>query len=236
MTFSITSIPAIMRSRGLLNGAALMDRWFAGAPSAAPIYGPPDTQTIRMSSWVLTFPRARAAYDQLMRERIWANAAAKKEIATLLRGKGMLSSVPQTRPFGNLSRPVPHLDSDYVNFRVVSFGLFNLDDMAAALGNFAFRVVVAGCVAPVPKTSKFQVTISEVGVYIRDSYDFNGSQFLGFWDDKKNTVSMANPLAGTAVSNDDFRTWRAANSKGVDFLVYSDLLRTRLSTPDVFEI
>lgn len=134
---------------------------------------------------MLTFPRARAAYDQLMRERIWANAAAKKEIATLLRGKGMLTPVPQTRPFGNLSRPVPHLDSDYVNFRVVSFGLFNLDDMAAALGNFAFRVVVAGGVAPVPKTSKFQVTISDVGVCIRDSYDFNGSQFLGFWDEEK---------------------------------------------------
>lgn len=117
MTFSITSIPAIMRSQGWLNGAALMDRWFAGAPSAAPIYGPPDTQTIRMFSWVLTFPRARAVYDQLMRDRIWINAAAKKEIATVLRGKGMLTPVPQSRPFGNLSLPAPHLDSDYVNFR-----------------------------------------------------------------------------------------------------------------------
>lgn len=53
---------------------------------------------------------------------------------------------------------------------------------------------------------------------------------------KKNTVSMANPVEGTAVSNDDFRTWRAANGKGGEFLAYSDLLRTRLAKPDVFEI
>jgi Family of unknown function (DUF6402) len=75
-----------------------------------------------------------------------------------------------------------------------------------------------------------------IGVYIRDSYDFNESQLLGFWDDKDTTVSMINPLSGTSVSNDDFRSWRTKNGKGGDFVVYSDLLKTRLPKPDVFDI
>ncbi len=154
----------------------------------------------------------------------------------MLRTNGQLTPVPQTRAFGNLAAPTPTLDADYVNYRVVSFGSSDLDDMAAALGNFTFRVVVAGGVAPIPKSPRFNVTVAEVGVYIRDSYDFNGTQFLGFWDDKKRTVSMVNPLAGTSVSNDDFRAWRTANGKGSDLLVYSDVLRTRLSTPDTFEV
>jgi hypothetical protein len=80
------------------------------------------------------------------------------------------------------------------------------------------------------------VTAREVGVFMRDSYDFNGSQFLGFWDDKDNSVSMFNPLAGERVSNDHFRAWRAANKRGGDFLVFSDVKRVPLSEPDVFTV
>lgn len=236
MPFAITAIPKIMRHRAWGNGARLMEIWFSRASAIHPSYGPPDLHTIRMSSWVLTFHRARAVYDQIMRERIWANSAAQREIAAMLRKRGLLSTAPQSRPFGNLTASVPTLDTDYVNQRIVSFNLSDLDDMAAALGNFAFRIVVAGGVAPIPKSSRFKVTISEVGVYIRDSYDFDGSQFLGFWDDKDNSVSMTNPLSGTPVSNDDFRSWRTKTGKGGDFLVFSDLLRTRLPNPDSFDI
>jgi Family of unknown function (DUF6402) len=171
-----------------------------------------------------------------MRDRIWANPAAQREIAIMLKKKSLLSSALQSRPFGELAFPVPALDADYINQRVVSFGMSDLDDMAAALGNFAFRIVVSGGVMPIPKSPKFRVTIAEVGVYIRDSYDFNGSQLLGFWNDKDSSVSMTNPLSGTSVSNEDFRVWRTKNGKGGDFLVFSDLLRTRLPTPDSFDI
>ncbi len=58
----------------------------------------------------------------------------------------------------------------------VSFGLTDLDDLSAALGNFAFRVAVAGGVTFV-SGSKHLVTLSEVGIYVRDSFDFNGDQF-----------------------------------------------------------
>jgi hypothetical protein len=119
---------------------------------------------------------------------------------------------------------------------VVGFGSSDLDDMSAALGNFAFRVAVAGGVTPIPRTQRFEVIIAEVGVYVRDSYDFNGDQFLGFWDDQDNAMSMINPLSGTGVSNSDFRAWRDRNGKGGDFMVYSDVIKMRLAVPEVFSI
>ena len=142
------------------------------------------------------------------------------------------------------------LDAEYINYRVVGFDFADLDDLSAALGNFAFRVVVAGTIAtvvspppaglpqkaPPPAPPKLRITTTDVGVYIRDSYDFNGTQFLGFWNEKDGAVSGSNPLVGDAVSNDDFRKWRAKNGKGGDFLVYSDLQTTHLTSPDSFEV
>jgi len=235
MAFSITTIPKIMRAKGWANGARLMEGWFSRPSATAPAYGTPESQTIR-TTWVLSFARAKFVYDQIMRERIWANPAAQKEIAKLLRKKQLLSSVPRSAAFGNLSAPVTTVDLDYINQRVVGFGSSDLDDMSAALGNFAFRVAVAGGVTPIPRASRFEVIIAEVGVYVRDSYDFNGDQFLGFWDDQDNAMSMINPLSGTRVTNSDFRAWRDRNGKGGDFMVYSDLIKMRLAVPEVFSI
>jgi len=85
-----------MRKHGWGNGAKLMETWFSGPSAIAPAYGWPDTATIRMDSWVLTFPRARSVYDRLMRERIWANPDAQREIAAMLSRKGLLRYSPPT--------------------------------------------------------------------------------------------------------------------------------------------
>jgi hypothetical protein len=223
-----------MRSKNWLNAARLLESWFSRQAATAPTYGPPDTMTIRMDSWVLTFPRARRVYDRLMQERIWANPAAQQEIARMLRRKGLVG--PGGLSFGFLQQSVPSLDADYINFRTVGFGLFDLDDMTAALGNFTFRVAVGGTVAPLQGQAGHEVQIHQVGVYVRDSFDFNGDQFLGFWDDADDSVSMVNPFSGTAVHNSDFRDWRAQNGRGGDFLVFSDVKMTSLSNPDTFTI
>jgi Family of unknown function (DUF6402) len=234
MSLSLTNIPVIMRHHGWHNGAALLDSWF-GRPSAiAPSYGPPDTTTIRLDTWALTFSRARQVYDQLIRDRIWANVPGQREIASLLRRQSLLTTNRQT--FGGFNRPLPALDADYINFRAVTFSTSDLDDMTAALGSFVFRVVVAGAVQPRSGSRGHDVEINQVGVYIRDSFDFNGNQFLGFWDDSDNSVSMTNPFSGTSVSNADFRTWRANHGAGGDFLIFSDLKVIKLTMPDRFTI
>lgn len=132
-----------------------MDSWFSGNVSIAPKYGLPDTTTISMD-WVPGFLRARKVHDRLMKERIWANVAAQKEIVESLRRKGMIApsstgsgsletkanKIPwektgsAPRIFGDLKQIVQFQDEDYINHRMVGFSAFDLNDMSAALANF----------------------------------------------------------------------------------------------------
>jgi hypothetical protein len=247
MLSDLTHIPRIMRRQGWLNGARLLDQWFSRSRAVAPAYSSSDTTTIRMDAWVLTFPRAREVYDRLVRERIWSNPAARPVVTAMLRRKGLLGVSP--RSFGRLTDPVPSQDPDYVNQRPAG-GYTHFDDMAAALGNFNLRVVVAGTVAPVgPGLFGHQVQITEVGVYVRDSFDFEGDQYLGCWSDDPDgffPFMPPDPGAGmgfsfqpplfSPVGNRDFRAWRDRTGRGGDFLVFSDLKRVPVNPPDTFVV
>ncbi|MEL6107194.1 MAG: DUF6402 family protein [Planctomycetota bacterium] len=255
MSLDLTNIPAIMRSKGWDKGAALMDRWFAGPALATPQVQSPDTSTITMQ-WALGYSRARDTYNKLIRERVWANPAAQGEIKKLLQRKNKLTNTAQR--FGQLSGAANVLDADYINYRGIGsgysgvysgasgdtyYGLYyygasyyggGMDDMMAGLGNFVFRVLVSGSVAP--SGSGHDVTIDRIGVYLRDSYSFEGDQHLGFWDDSDNSVSAINFLSGTRVTNKSFREWRTANGKGGDYLIYSDIKQVPLARPDQFHL
>jgi hypothetical protein len=246
--YFIERIPKIMRSKGWFEGQRLMETWFSRPAAIAPHYSPP--VTIKMD-WVLGFERAKNVYDELVADQIWQNGPAQNEIAKMLKRKGLLLDSPAAKTFGNLSQAVPLLDTDYINFRAVdahyyydfygSYYGWSVDDLKAALGAFVFRVVTAGKVARVQESDPdgidpgYDVTIEEVGVYVRDSFDFEGHQFLGFWDD--DGVNILPSSAGShSVSNGNFRDWRDDTGKGGDFLVYSDLKRIALRPPVTFNI
>jgi hypothetical protein len=241
---------------GWLNGARLLETWFSRARSVAPNYTAPETTTIKMDSWVLTFKRANNVYDEILQGRIWSNPPARAEVAKMLRRKNLLGSAPQ--PFGRLGDPVPLQDPDYINERPVG-DYTKFDDMTAALGYFNLRVVVAGTVGPAPSAGapgpgaagppRYEVRITEVGVYVRDSFDFEGDQYLGCWSDNPDAFSpLMPPSPGgefgmsfqpplfTPIGNRDFRAWRDKTSRGGDFLVFSDLKRITLTPPDTFVI
>jgi hypothetical protein len=113
-----------------------------------------------------------------------------------------------------------------------------LNDMVAALGRFHFRVVVAGHVEPVVSNrGTHEVVIKEVGVYVRDSFDFEGFQPLGFWWYSPPYASaLERGDVGVPLFNSTYREWRSANGEGGDFLVFSDLKRVPLNPPSRFFI
>ena len=233
MATGVTQVPGIMLANKWTKGAALMESWFARKIAIKPTYGLPDTTTITMS-WVLGFKRARAIYDKLMTDRIWRNDAAKREIRGMLKAKKLVLPNAGFRfNFGNLDLPAPQQDAVYINQRAMTEMSSDSDDLNAALGRFVFNVVVAGEVSSVFPAS-YQVTVREVGVYVKDSYDFEGEQSLGYWDADDNSMSMFNPFSGTSIDNAAFRAWRKANGMGGDFQVYTDVKRTVLALPDVF--
>jgi len=242
----ITLIPGIMRRRGWGNGARLQDVWFSRPPNAVPERGVPDTTTIRMDGWALTFPRCAEAVRTMTSDRYWCGDEARGNLGRILQRQGKLTTMRTT--FGNLSLPVPELDGQALAELWVGSVSDPLDDMHAALGSFAVRVVAAGTVVPVqapvpsmtggprPRTTatRHQAQIEQVGFFIRDSFDFNGFQPLGFWS---STDVARVPLLGYEwVGNSTYREWRAAHGRGGDFIVYSDLKVVRRSPPDTVEI
>lgn len=239
--FSITQIPGIMGALSWNTAAALMNDWFSRSSHSDPLTGAPNTSAVTIS-WANGFSRSKSVYDTLVADRIWANSAAqdlirRRLVSTGLPGPGTSST------FGSVSASPAVLDNDYVNYRAVSQGLFApLDGLAGALANFVFRVVVQGTITdtgPSPwyafgTQRAYRADIQRVAIYIRDSYDFNGDQELGCWDPVANTVSRTGigEANATCVGNADFRTWRSANGRGGDFLIFSS--PNILSTSDQF--
>jgi hypothetical protein len=211
----LPEIPHEMAWMGWKEAAELLETWFERPPAIAPSYSAPVTTVITMD-WVLQFARAKLVYDRMLKERIWTNEASQKRIGELLKQK---SSVAGQR-WGDLSKPVTEVDKEWINARPVASGM-TFDAMTGALGAFELQVAIAGTVVSIGG-GEAQVSIEEVGVYVIDSFDFNGSQFLGFWGYRDDPIS-----------NDDFRQWRTDNKAGGDFQVFSDIKRTRLTPPDL---
>jgi hypothetical protein len=128
-----------------------------------------------------------------------------------------------------------------------------LDDLYAALGDFYFNYLVKGWVERLPDQGGkpcYKVTINKVGVYVRDSYDFNDfdpndlkrdkwlgwflrkpsvnavtSQPLGIWACTDNYAGKILWKDRYYVQNRDFREWRTKHGRGYggDFMVFSDI-------------
>ena len=258
MSLTLTNIPTIMRAQGWHKGATLMDQWFNRSATQQPKYSATDNSTITVD-WVLGYTKPKELYDSIFNERIWANAPARALIQKRLTAQGLIGKFQHS--FDQTVKPAESLESEYINTRPYGGGYSGysgsgysgsgssgtsgdssnlssatiyggLNDLIAAIGAFTFRVVVAGSVTP--KSGGQEVTITKVGVYIRDSYDFDGFQFLGFWDDSDNTVSAVNPFTGDSVYNSSFRDYRDTNKVGGDYMIFSNVKTTTLTTPHVF--
>lgn len=205
-----------MKTHGWLEAAALLETWMDRLPATAPNYSTPVTGVVKMD-WVLKHARAKSVYDAIFKGRIWTNPASQRRMAEILKQS------PRTagQQFGDLTKPVTDVDKEWINARPVTSHEW---DLAAALGRFELQVAISGKLLSI-EGEKYQLSIEEVGIYVKDSVDFNGSQFLGFWGHRDEPVN-----------NIDFRRWRAKNNAGGDFRVYSDVKRTRLNPPDLVSI
>jgi hypothetical protein len=218
----VSDVPGIviseMRGMGWEEAPELMRIWEHRPPAIAPKYSAPVTHVIKMD-WVLKFHRAKKVYDKIIKDRIWANEKSQERIAKTLKG------IPRgtwSQPIGDLSRPVTKIDEHWVNSRPVGY-LTDFDALSGALGRFHLQVAIAGKM--VRTGDEGLVKVEEVGLYIKDSYDFNGSQFLGFWGHRDDPVS-----------NEDYRQWRGMNNAGGDFRVFSDVKRVKINPPDVVRV
>jgi hypothetical protein len=143
-----------------------------------------------------------------------------------------------------------------VNFVEVG-GMFDpLDDFYGAIGKGLLKIAVTGMVTAL-SGSRYRIAIDEVGIYLRDTYDFNDdhmsliSQPLGYWgfqgvsrkfqlrwdvEIDERYAEVVPPDRLYAVQNDDFRRYRNVYGRGGDFVIYSDVRRMGLPKPLVLDV
>lgn len=241
--FSITQIPAIMDANGWRVAATLLRRWFAGPANRTPESGIACWDVVKMD-WVVGFERAKAAYRSIFEQGMWKTPNAQKEMRAVLKRLGKM--VPNScTNYGRDAVSLPRTHRDHVQFVSVGGGTWDMatsaiDHLTAALARFNFHVIALGTIDAADKPNRFTFTVSELGVYVRDSYDFNDAagedQDLGRWDPDDDSVGRTFMSGGTAVHNSDFRKWRDQNNRGGDYLIYSDVKYTTLKPPERFTL
>jgi hypothetical protein len=224
----ITQIPRVMRVNDWIIAADLLEQWFNN-PANDNV--PPDTTTIKMDDWVLQFQRVKRVYEQMLSQKIWLNHKAQAVIVKMLQQHGKLTNTETE--FGDFTKPVPQINDDYIQYRTVGSIWDPTDDLFASLGRLTLRMAIKGSVKPTSTGHK--IFIKELGIYTRDSFDFNGPQHLGYWN-IDNNYGGKNFFRGIKVKNADFREWSKQNNRGGDYLVFSDLKTIKLEGEgDVFE-
>jgi hypothetical protein len=179
--------------------------------------------------WLLGFTAPDFVFDLMNRQQVWSNDAAKKVMAERLRSRSLVNG-----RFDFSSENVVQQHLLHVNHREVSPGP-PLNDLLAALANF--HLYVCPLVGEVrPDGTRLRVTLSKVGFHAHDSFDFEGNQDLGYWDETKNLAGYGQFPNSTFVENKTFREWRKVNYRGGDFEVYSDVKVVTLDPPDIFHV
>jgi Family of unknown function (DUF6402) len=242
---NLIEIPRVMREKKLFTGAEIMEHWFLGKPFVMPanwksaentidprtISATHIEATIITMQWALTFPRALHAYNEL-KNAVYGNlkqsslAASQAELFKNLKRDGKFTKKMERFGFGGgqILHNTAHINTRSVGANFSGKLADPLDDMYCALGAFGIHVAGAGVVTPLDVKAgngTHQVKIDKLGFYIKDTYDFNQDQPLGYWSEEG--VAQFVRAGSVAVENKSFRDWRARFNHGGDFMIFSDV-------------
>ena len=265
-------IPSIMKAQSppWEKAAALMERWINGPAQqlqGSQLAGKANNgglldidNTITMD-WLLQFARARDLYEQLISSNAFNHPNAMPRIVKYARAE--LTPGAESVVFG-VSQPSNDRDRDamYCNSRSIEDYPY-LDDLGGALGAFSMYVIPGGSAiqtsnespGQAPQSlddSRIDITVTQASLYVRDSYDFNGNQPLGFWQRPDRVSIVSHTIYGDAwsaaglaygkqglycpedeveITNEVFRKFRDNTRMGQDFSIYSDLKIVDLDVP-----
>lgn len=256
--FKITDIPGVMRNiKNWPKSAELMELWFSlpakemikdekKGKIRADLYPPEYTNTTMFTwHWLEQFSQVLEARNKLINTLLTKNA--KKEfsycITNYFKSKPHLET---TTHIINALNPV-QLHSHWQFQRShVGYGS-SMDELYGSLGNFALYAAITK--ATITKTTNHHLTpnnysvhITEVGLYMRDTYEFIGEQYVGHWAFEGLTLE---PVAGAlnkadieyslpcwsfetgglveGFGNADYRQYRKETGLGGDLLLFSDV-------------
>jgi Family of unknown function (DUF6402) len=241
-------IPVIIKAKGWTIALKCMEKWFNNP------YNPGQNKTdivvsdILKMNWVLSFQYLKEFIENGFfiikfsptRFSIWEKIKQRIK-AQVKNGLMNLPEEGQTVSFGTKDATpersaidnhlVTRFDRYYiyeVPYRSPSLGQGDLiptiDDFYAAVANCTFRYIALGDISKA--SGKYKIQVKQLGVYVYDTFDFEGEQDLGYWNVKTNDVGrtfIGGGSQGTLITNKIFRDWRDRNRKGQDYTNYSDV-------------
>ena len=271
---TLTDLPRIMQEREHWPvAAACMRRWLQNGASqisedarrgATHMSALPTKQLetrLLQINWALSFPWVKIVHDTLI-TKTWRNPASQRRMIQLAQTLSKTSPARATLSggwaFGDPSAAVKDLDATaQINYAVVGDPSDPLDDFYGAVGRGELKVAAFGRVEP--RSKGLRLTVDRLGVYLRDTYDFNGEQWLGLWSetgvDKGRLAEAWGMYIGGypsisieptgvrgdakteyAVANKDFRAYRAKYGRGGDFINVSNIRLVTLAEPASFDL
>jgi hypothetical protein len=199
-----------------------------------------EDQIIKMD-WVLGFERVLPVIEDLQKN--WNSQKGIKVLKDRLTTAGWQSG--KTTVIGHTLQTGNELDlSCQVNVRDLGRYTDPMDDMYGAIFKATLKLAVVGKAYRSFLLKKDIFEIEKVGLYVRDTYDFNASWFedtfigLGIWS-RKRILSKIETASYSLMElqergiifpgfvptrNSDFRRWQKHRNEGGDFFVFSDVL------------
>lgn len=174
-------------------------------------------------NWIMSYGRARSAYEDLVKPDYLFSKNAQKALATLLEKDSLLTEEATT--FDYISPQWETWQHGYFQ-RIEIEGFYSIspDGIMVAMGTCGLRVLAKGSVEPLPQGGH-RIHVENVAAFVWDSFNFEGNYPLGFWscEGKTFTVVPSDAVEYRALSNEDFKSFRQRTGQGNDFLVLSQL-------------
>ena len=186
----VPQIPKIMRAQNppWEIAAQLQDKWFASETMTYPDTQIAETNLIKME-WLLGYEKVKKAYDNLIvkidNEKS-INLLSNSILPALLK-KEFYQNLPQTIGdydefylavdeylVNNKHESVPKFDYYYYNYEV--FKSIEINELTGAIGGGSLRVFPNKIKVTKTDETTFLCEILQVGIYLRDSFDFNEVQ------------------------------------------------------------
>ena len=243
-TFSIEDIPDILEDKGWQEAAALQRLWFSlrnpgkvgddGFDWNLPINSSIITMEWALKSETANSSRATDAYKKLANlyfdRSLVTHGHQYNRLEARLKARFASLNNPQSISYGDIPQPADNAGAEawkefvfqYTEFtKVPSYGWHltsGADPLTAALNGFGFFLIPKGVAV---KTEKgFIFTFEKLGIFIGDSFDFQGFQPLGYW--RNPDFVSVNPFTDSYyVANSDYRDYRRATGRGGDFSIFS---------------
>jgi Family of unknown function (DUF6402) len=243
--FLVEDIRHIMRNKGWNTAAALQDFWFNGQerianPDLGYDYSGGNAyllENVVSMDWIIANAplgsRIQGIVSKLTDPTSILTSDGLNRLEKLVKRKRKEYNTDEFPLFDSKSS-AEDLVADRIDAKETKYSSNIDNEVYAVLGRFAIRSAAIGYAVRVAR-GEFQVTVTGVGLFVVDSFDFAGEQSLGCWGRWDRGPSPISP--GTeCVGNDDFRRYRILKKRGGDFIIKSDVKIYNFATPVVTNI